>query len=62
MTTPMLRAEGKDTFPCLADKAILEERSASSTRLTHFVTSDRLENTMREQIASDTALVEDIVI
>lgn len=49
-------------FDGLADRLVSEEGPASRIRPTHSTSSTELENTMNEQNASISALVEDAVI
>lgn len=56
------RAEGEDTFDALTDRPVSEEGPVSRIRLKHSPSPAQLDNTVREQIASIPALVENAVM
>lgn len=62
VVTPVPRPEGKYRFDGLADSPVAEELANSRIRPTHCPLSVRVENIMREKIASNKALEEDAVI
>lgn len=55
---PIRRAERKDMFDRRADTPTLEQRSATNTWFTQARSSAWLENTLRKQAASISALVD----
>lgn len=62
VAAPTPLAEGEDTSDSLADRSFSEERPVSMICSTQLGSSSWLKDTLREQIASIPALVEDAIV
>lgn len=62
VATPPLGVEGEDTFDAIADQPVSKTGRALRTRPTHSASLPSVQNTVREQIGSSPAFVEDVVV